>query len=255
MQKLRTQPESEVLRAIVEDFKPDLCLNLHDQRTIFGTENTGLPATMSFLAPAYNKSRDYNDVRLQAIQIINEVFNELSKYIPNQIGRFDDSFNDNCIGDYLTTQEIPTILFEAGHFQDDYQRDEVRKFVFVALLKTLTVSHNTILDTDLKKYLKIPQNRKVFFDFYYKNVKIVKDNREKIINFSAQYTETLEIDKIIFEAQITKVDSDELFLGHKEYDCREMLFSSGLHNFPIVGEKANFFLNNSLKFNNGLEKV
>lgn len=253
--KLRTQPESEVLRAIVEDFKPDLCLNLHDQRTIFGTENTGLPATMSFLAPAYNKSRDYNDVRLQAIQIINEVFNELSKYIPNQIGRFDDSFNDNCIGDYLTTQEIPTILFEAGHFQDDYQRDEVRKFVFVALLKTLTVSHNTILDTDLKKYLKIPQNRKVFFDFYYKNVKIVKDNREKIINFSAQYTETLEIDKIIFEAQITKVDSDELFLGHKEYDCREMLFSSGLHNFPIVGEKANFFLNNSLKFNNGLEKV
>src|SRR5690606_27024398 len=46
--KVLTQSESHVLRRTYLDFNPDLCFNLHDQRTIFGTENTGLPATMSF---------------------------------------------------------------------------------------------------------------------------------------------------------------------------------------------------------------
>ena len=30
------EPESQVLRNAFEDFKPDFCFNLHDQRTIFG---------------------------------------------------------------------------------------------------------------------------------------------------------------------------------------------------------------------------
>jgi murein tripeptide amidase MpaA len=39
-----TQPESNVLRAVFEDFKPHYCFNLHDQRTIFGAGDTGKPA-------------------------------------------------------------------------------------------------------------------------------------------------------------------------------------------------------------------
>ena len=49
-----SQPESRVLRATFENFKPDFCYNLHDQRTIFGVGSTRKPATISFLAPAYN---------------------------------------------------------------------------------------------------------------------------------------------------------------------------------------------------------
>jgi hypothetical protein len=41
------------------------------------------------------------------------------KYIPGQVSRFDDGFNINCIGDKFQSH-VPTILFEAGHFQDDY---------------------------------------------------------------------------------------------------------------------------------------
>jgi murein tripeptide amidase MpaA len=49
-----TQPESRFLREVFEAFQPDLAYNLHDQRTIFGAGDSGLPATVSFLAPAYN---------------------------------------------------------------------------------------------------------------------------------------------------------------------------------------------------------
>ncbi|MET0758974.1 MAG: M14 metallopeptidase family protein, partial [Flavobacterium sp.] len=124
-----SQPESKLLRAIFERFKPHYCYNLHDQRTIFGTENTNKPATVSFLAPSYNEERDINEVRMKAIDVIVAMNETLQHYIPNQVGRFDDSFNINCIGDTFQSLNVPTILIEAGHFPKDYDREETRKYV------------------------------------------------------------------------------------------------------------------------------
>ncbi|AWM15064.1 peptidase M14 [Flavobacterium sediminis] len=249
-----SQPESKVLRKLVEQIQPDYCFNLHDQRTIFGTIGLQKPATMSFLAPAYNEEREVNDVRLKAMHVINKMYDNLQGVIPDQIGRFDDSFNINCIGDYLTAQQIPTILFEAGHFQDDYERDTVRKFVFIALISAVyAINENVIVDNDLEKYLTIPQNSPHFFDFIYKNVKIIENNQKKIINFAAQYSELLENGKVIFEARIAKVGNLEENVGHCEFDGANKLFSAENINFPKIGRKADFYLDNLLKFCNGLK--
>lgn len=119
-----TQPESKILRAVFEEFKPDFCYNLHDQRTIFGVADTGKPATVSFLAPSYNEEREINESRQKAINLIAGMNAVLQEFIPGQIGRFDDSFNLNCIGDTFQYLGVPTILFEAGHFAGDYQRGD-----------------------------------------------------------------------------------------------------------------------------------
>ena len=240
-----TQPEMQLLRAIFEALQPDFCYNMHDQRTIFGTEGANLPATISFLAPAFNTARDYNEVRLKAIHVINRMCVALEAYIPGQVGRFDDSYNGNCAGDYFTTQEAPTILFEAGHFQNDYEREESRKYVFIALLNSfLPTDEKTFLDNDLDEYLRIPQNSKCFFDFIYKNVKIIDNQVEKIINFAAQYQEILRADEVCFEAIISKISDLDNFSGHVEYDCKAMLFTSEGRNFPEIGAKATFNLEN-----------
>ena len=253
---LASQPEMKLLRILYEEFKPDYCYNLHDQRTIFGTEGFNLPATMSFLAPAFNKDRDYNEVRMKAIVIINKMNRALQEYIPYQIGRFDDSYNVNCTGDYFTTQNTPTILFEAGHFQMDYDRDESRKYVFISLLSSLLDNYeNVIVDNELDNYLRIPQNNKRFFDFIYKNVKIIDNSVEKIINFAAQYDEVLENNEIYFKAKISKVSDLEEYSGHTEYDCESMLFSENGINIPEIGKEANFYLNNLTKFNNGVKII
>ena len=60
-----TQPESKCLRKAYELVQPDYCFNLHDQRTIFSVGQTPLPATVSFLAPAYNKERNINEVLMK----------------------------------------------------------------------------------------------------------------------------------------------------------------------------------------------
>jgi hypothetical protein len=251
-----TQPEMKLLKALYEDFRPVYCYNLHDQRTIFGTNGLNLPATISFLAPAFNAERDYNGVRLKAISIINRMNDALSQYIPNQIGRFDDSYNVHCTGDYFTTQNTPTILFEAGHYPNDYKREESRKYIFVALLSSFFDNYeNVIVVNELRKYLRIPQNNKCFFDFIYKNVKIIDNCVEKIINFAAQYQEILVDDEIHFEAIISKISDLENYSGHVEYDCESLLFSSEGKNNPEIGAKATFTLNNLIKFNNGVKII
>lgn len=250
-----SQPESKVLRAEFESFKPHYCFNLHDQRTIFGVSDTGKVATVSFLAPSYNEEREVNDSRLKAINLIAEIDAVLQEYIPGQVGRFDDSFNINCIGDTFQSLGVPTLLFEAGHFSGDYLREETRKYIFMSLISSFTIlSENDIVINRINKYLNIPQNKPVFYDFMYKNVKINYDGIEKITNFAAQYKEELIENKIYFNAYIVEVGDLKGYYGHVEYDAKGAEYKDDFGNFPKLDQKANFYLEKSVKFVNGLIK-
>lgn len=248
-----TQPESRILREAYENFKPDYCYNMHDQRTIFGVGDTDKPATVSFLAPSYNEERDINEVRSRAIDVIVSMNRELQKLIPGQVGRFDDGFNINCIGDTFQYLGTPTILFEAGHFPNDYEREETRKFVFIALLSGfLILRENVIVRGGLIDYLNIPQNKARFFDFVYKNIKINYDSSEIITNFAAQYKEELINKTIVFNAFVTKIGDLGNYAGHFELDGEQRIYSDDNHNFPELNHKANFYLDNNVKISNGM---
>lgn len=250
-----SQPESKVLRAIFDNFKPDFCYNLHDQRTIYGVGDTGKPATLSFLAPSYNEAREINESRLKAINLIAGINTVLQHYIPGQIGRFDDSFNINCVGDTFQYLGVPTVLFEAGHFPNDYLREETRKYLFIALISSFNIlSENDIVDNKFDKYLSISQNKVNFYDFIYKNVKINYDCIEIITNFAAQYKEELVENKICFNAYLDKIGELDNYFGHFEYDADGALFKDEYGNSPKSNQKADFQLDDKVKFVNGLMK-
>ncbi len=247
-----SQPESKVLRLVFESFKPDFCYNLHDQRTIFGVANTGKPATMSFLAPSYNEACEINDSRLKAINLIAGINDILQNYIPGQIGRFDDSFNINCIGDTFQFLGVPTVLFEAGHYPNDYNREQTRKYVFISLVSSFKIlSENDIVNNEIDKYLSIPQNNVVFCDFIYKNIKINYDGIEIITNFAAQYKEELIDNNVYFNAYIVKIGELENYFGHVEYNANGALYQDNRNNVPELDQKANFYLDNNFIFVNG----
>ena len=251
-----SQPESKLLRTVFEEFNPNYCFNLHDQRTIFGVSDTGKPATLSFLAPSYNEEREVNESRLKAINLIAGINDVLQEYLPNQIGRFDDSFNINCIGDTFQYLGVPTLLFEAGHFQDDYQREKTRKYVFMALVSSFTIlSENDIVSNRIDKYLNIPQNKVVFYDFMYKNIKINYDGIEIITNFAAQYKEELIENQICFNAYVSQIGDLENYFGHFEYDAKGALYEDDFDNIPKLNQKADFYLDNNIKVVNGMIKI
>ena len=251
-----TERESRILRQTFEAFKPDYCFNLHDQRTIFGVSDTGKPATMSFLAPSYNEAREINDSRLKAINVIAAINDGLQSYMPNQVGRFDDSFNINCIGDTFQYLGVPTILFEAGHYQNDYEREVTRKHAFMAFVFAFTtISENDIVINGIDKYMNIPQNKVVFYDFIYKNIRINYDGIEKITNFAAQYKEELIDNQICFNAYFSQIGDLENYFGHTEYDAQGALYKDEINNIPILNQKADFYLTNNVEFVNGMIKM
>lgn len=251
-----SQPESQLLRKIHSEFKPDFCYNLHDQRTIFASGDTNNPATVSFLAPSYNENRDINEVREKAMGVIiamNEVLQEL---IPNQVGRFDDGFNLNCVGDTFTYLKSPTILFEAGHFQGDYDREITRKYIFIALISGLKhIYENDIVCNKTDEYFNIPQNKPIFYDLIYKNIKINYDNRQIITNFAIQFNEVLVDEKIEFIATLADIGDLKLNKGHFEFDAKEKSYSDGETNIPKIGQKIDFYLGDNVKVVNGLPIV
>ncbi|MCK0191155.1 M14 metallopeptidase family protein [Arenibacter sp. F20364] len=242
----RTQPESVVLREIYGDFRPDYCFNLHDQRTIFNVGNTPRPATVSFLAPAHDPERSISKTRGISMQLIVAMNEELQKHIPGQVGRYDDGFNSNCVGDTFQMLNIPTILFESGHFPKDYDREETRKYIFTALLKAIEViSKSTIGQYNLDSYFDIPDNNKLFFDIIIRNIHILDSNSELGTSAAILFVETLVDGKIEFKGKLEEIGDLRGKFGHKTYNC---LFSKDLKELKnktdiveLLGSNGIFF--------------
>ena len=248
-----SQPESKILKQLYEDFNPDFCYNLHDQRTIYGVGDTNKSATVSFLAPSFDVNRTINATRNAAINIIVAINEVLQKYIPGQIGRYDDGFNINCVGDAFQYLGTPTVLFESGHYANDYNREETRKYIFIALLSSLNyLNEIVVVYNKIQDYLNIPQNKSSFFDIVYKNIQINYDKTKINTSFAIQFTEELLNNNIFFNGFIVKIGNLENNFGHLYYDAEFKNYSDDFNNYPILDEEANFCLDKTIKIKNGV---
>lgn len=217
-----TQPESKVLRQAFQSFKPHFCYNLHGQRTIFSAGNTNNPATMSFLAPAQDDACTVTDNRKIAMEVIGVMNTMLQALIPNQVGVYDDAFNINCVGDTFQSEHVPTMLFEAGHFPNDYGRDKTREFIYYAMLESLDyISRNHVDGSHHESYYKIPQNDTCFFDIIIRNAIVhSKGHDGGIKDIGILYQETLRDGAIEFVPKVEKIEDLSGFFGHREINAQ-----------------------------------
>lgn len=215
-----SQPESKVLKAVYDSFVPDFCFNLHDQRTIFNVGKEQKPATISFLSPAHDQERSISHTRGISMQLIEAMNNLLQELILGQVGRYDDSFNHNCVGDAFQMLNTPTILFEAGHYPDDYEREHTRMYIFYAMLKGVeTIAKSEIQRYARDNYFEIPENSKLYYDILIKNVDQLNPSLPKNSDIGILYKEVLEFNAIKFIPFLDKTGDLNEFFGHKTYDC------------------------------------
>lgn len=230
-----SQPESLLLNRTFKQFKPNFCFNLHGQRTIFSAGNNNKPATVSFLAPAQDASCKITGTRKIAMEIIAIMNSTLQHEIPEQVGVYDDSFNINCVGDTFQSLNVPTILFEAGHYKNDYNREKTRELIYHSLLTALGyISTNNITGDKYKDYFSIPENRKLFFDVILRTAKY----KGKIADIAIQFEEVLKGENIFFKPVLNEIGNLKSFFGHKEV--------------KLKGQEINILTNNS---DNGIEIV
>jgi len=199
-------PESKLLQSVLKDVNPKFCFNLHDQRTIFSIDKK--PATISFLAPSEEETRKVTKSREITMAIISNMFQRLNTLIPGQIGRYTDEFYPTATGDNFQKAGYHTILIEAGHFNDDYDREVVRKLNFMALLSGITHIATTTEFEEFDTYFTIPNNEKKYLDVIYKNIILSEEN--KMIDVGVVFNEVLTDNKITFipEIKYTKNLSD-----------------------------------------------
>lgn len=207
--------ESKLLRDLLDAFSPDFCFNLHDQRTIFNVEHTKNPATISFLAPSEEVERKLTKGRMETMSVIVAMNSFLSKAIPNHIGRYTDEFYPTATGDNFQKLGHNTILIEAGHYYDDYDRDIVRKFNFFTLIEGLRFIASTDDYSNYKPYFDIPNNAKMCYDIIYRNV---MSNEGVVEDIAYQYEYKVANDSLeSFTTEVARGDLSE-FYAHKEYD-------------------------------------
>jgi hypothetical protein len=209
--QLLSQPESKVLRKIFDAFEPDVCFNLHGQRTIYGLPATGSPSVLSFLAPAADVDRGITLSRKRAMSLISHINKEFASDLNGRIGRYDDGFNVNCTGDAFMSEGVPTVLFEAGHYTGDYEREVVRHMVFRALIAGITgviegVSYET------SDYFLIPEHQKCYCDV------LIKKSAQGDV--AIQFEEVLNNEAINFVPKVVGIGDKKLLFGHRIIDVK-----------------------------------
>lgn len=229
-----SQSESRFLREVFDKLKPDLCLNMHDQRTIYGFDD-GRPATISFLSPSADEHCSLTDARKVAMEGVVKMGRCLQKYIPGQVGRYDESFNSACVGDTFQMAGVPTILFEAGHYKEDYQREKTRELIFYAVLTLLDIigEDNKI---DFQDYYNLPENRKNYRDIVLRDVNVKPTAHP--VDIAIQYLETLKKGKIEFVPIISEMGALNDLIGHFEKNINFLEILTNTDKKLTIGVKV-----------------
>lgn len=212
----RSQPESRILKEVIDLFQPNLALNMHGQRTIYGVVDSSLPCQLSFLSPAYNIQKSVNSSRAYSMAIINAIAKDLQSSGAT-LGRYDDTFNANCWGDYCQSIDIPTILFEAGHVGDDYSRQEVTNLMVKCLKITLRNCSMHIpqdISSIISQYEQIPPVSKNYVDILIRNFKGINTIDDLSVMYHEQPTPT----GLEFVPMLYAINEKSISHGHREID-------------------------------------
>ena len=211
-----SQPESIILKEVLEFYEPDLALNLHGQRTFYGLENSVLPAQLSFLTPSGDENKSVTKSRLQSMSLINVVIEQLSEIMGAGIGRYDDSYNPNCWGDHCQALGIPTVLFEAGHSGEDYSRDQVKGFYVESLKIVINAAKNfeNYAESTKSAYFDIPEINRSYCDILIRNF----NSNGKPVNLAVMYHEELVEGNLFFIPMLYAINDSTILYGHKTVD-------------------------------------
>lgn len=240
-------PEGRILRRLRDEIEPDFGFNMHDQSTLWSTGNTGNPATISLLAPAFDAELSINPVRERAIQVISEINTGLQGHLPNSVGRFDDEYEPRAFGDNFQAAGTSTILIEAGGFKDDPEKQFIRELTFTALLTALkSIAHKSYTHIDRSSYFNIPENDKKHYHLVLKNCSVTSPNGNYTVDVGLVADEKLNLDgrSVTYTYLIEDVGDLTGYHGYEEIEASnyKLILTKPL----IVGECADFILQDEL---------
>jgi len=221
---LRLQsPESVVLKGIRDSINPPFGFNLHDQSRYYNANRTSKPATLSYLAPAFNYEKDINEVRARGMQVIVFMNDVIQNYAPGQVGRYSDAFEPRAFGDNFMKWGTSSILIESGGYADDREKQEIRKLNYVSILSALyAIATDQYKDIALERYEAIPRNDRKLFDLKLENLTYSLHGKDYTLDLGILRNEVDDKYHDNFYYKSVIVDQGDLstHYGYETFDAR-----------------------------------
>ena len=228
---LRLQsPESRILKSARDSLQANFGFNLHDQSKYYNAERTNKPATISYLAPAYNYEKDINEIRGNAMKIIVQMNDILQNYAPGQVGRYSDEFEPRAFGDNIQKWGTSTILIESGGYKDDPEKQFIRKLNFVSILGAInSISTNNYKNTPIKRYEEIPKNDRKLFDLKLTNLTFQYLGEKYTIDLGINTTKIGNLDQSSSYAigHLREIGDLSTYYGYENINAENMIFEIG----------------------------
>ncbi len=228
---LRLQsPESQTLKRVRDSLNADFGFNLHDQSTYYNAERTEKPATISYLAPAYNYEKEINEKRGNAMKVIVFMNNIIQKYAPGQVGRYNDDFEPRAFGDNIQKWGTSTILIESGGYANDVEKQEIRKLNYVSILSAIyTIAKGNYADIPLEEYEKIPENDRKLFDLKITNATYRINGKPYILDIGMNRLEVPIENSDDFWYSSRVIDQGDLstYYGYETFDATGYTIKAG----------------------------
>lgn len=220
---LRLQsPESRTLKRVRDSIDPPFGFNLHDQSRYYNAERTPQPATISYLAPAYNYEKDVNEVRSRGMQVIVYMNDIIQNYAPGQVGRYSDAFEPRAFGDNLMKWGTSSILIESGGYVNDREKQEIRKLNYVSMLSALYgIATGAYKDISLERYEAIPRNDRKLFDLKIENATYELNGEDYILDlgFYRQEIDNKFHDDFHYKSMIVDQGDLSTYYGYETFDA------------------------------------
>ncbi len=218
---LRLQtPEGRALKRMRDSLNAEVGFNLHDQSRYYNAERTNKPATISYLATAYNYEKEVNKTRATSMKVISFMNDIIQNYAPGQVGRYNDDFEPRAFGDNIQKWGTSLILIESGGYQNDIEKQEIRKLNFVSILAALeTLADKSYKKIEIEQYEKIPMNDRKMFDLKLEKLTFKKAGKSFVVDLGVYRNEVDNLDHTDFynRSQIVDIGDLSTFYGYETF--------------------------------------
>ena len=206
-------PEARILMACFDTLRADFGFNLHDQYGDYQVGTSGKQTTIALLAPAFNEEKEINENRLNAMILISELVENLQKFIPGRIAKYDDEFEPRAFGDNGQKMGIATILVEAGGWSGDPEKQFIRKLNYILLLNAFhSIATGNYTNYTAELYDALPFNGDRMVDMVLRNVTYKQNDTDLVIDIA------VSMSKDDSTLSIVKVGDLSSLEGLSEYD-------------------------------------
>lgn len=220
---LRLQsPESQILKKLRDSLEAEFGYNLHDQSRYYNAEFTAKPASVSFLATAYNEEKSINENRAKSMKLVLSMNKVIQKFAPGHVGRYSDDFEPRAFGDNIQLWGTSLVLIESGGYFNDREKEFIRKLNFVTILSSLhEIATNKYQENDINDYEQIPRNDRKMFDLKIVNLNYPLLNEEYLVDMGINQNEVEKSNERGFSYIGAIADFGDLstYFGYKNFDA------------------------------------